>query len=97
MFFKASTTPQKSLNTHHLFNIMALEKKEKKLTYKDEQGNTLYGFSQTHLEQTNKKISNLVLGVQVLIVLFFVFLVGLALLMGWIAYNDVITRMIYGS
>lgn len=72
-------------------------KKDKELTYKDEKGNTLYGFSQTNLEETNRRLNNLVLGVQVLIILFFILLVGTALFMGWIAYNDVITRMIYGS
>nr|MBI4156559.1 hypothetical protein [Candidatus Woesearchaeota archaeon] len=71
--------------------------KKKPISYKDDDGNTLYGFSQTHLEETNRKLNNLVLGVQVLIILFFVLMLGFAMFMGWVAYNDVITRMIYGS
>lgn len=77
--------------------VKTAKKSQKPLSYKDEKGNTLYGFSQINLEETNRKLNSLTLGVQVVIVLFFIFLVGIALFMGWIAYNDVITRMIYGG
>jgi hypothetical protein len=66
-----------------------------KVQYKDKEGNVLYGFSQTHLERTNKHLSQVVLGLKILIVLFILMLVGAAIFMGWISYNDVITRLIY--
>jgi len=73
-----------------------MAKKQPKLEYKDEQGNTLYGFSQTNLDQTNAKLNNVVLALKVLIILFVVLMIGVGLIIGWISYNDVITRLIYG-
>jgi len=76
---------------------------EKKVQYKTEDGKVLYGFSQTHLddtkkrlEHTNRQLGNVVLGLKILIVLFAVLLAGAAIFFGWVAYNDVVTRMIYG-
>lgn len=73
-----------------------MAKKPAKMEYKDEKGNTLYGFSQTNLEQTNAKLNNVVLGLKILIILFVIMLIGIGLIIGWISYNDVITRLIYG-
>ncbi len=71
-------------------------KKKPTMEYRDEKGNTLYGFSQTSLDQTNAKLNNVVLGLKILIILFVIFLIGVGLIIGWISYYDVITRLIYG-
>jgi len=42
-------------------------KKTEPLAYKDEKGNTLYGFSQANLDHTNAKLNNVVLGFGLLI------------------------------
>ncbi len=70
--------------------------KDGRMEYKDEKGNTLYGFSQTNLDNTNAKLNNVVLGLKVLIILFVILLLGVAVFIGWVAYNDVLTRLIYG-
>ncbi|MDD5331516.1 MAG: hypothetical protein PHE43_01680 [Candidatus Nanoarchaeia archaeon] len=68
---------------------------QEKPQYKDKEGSVLYGFSQTHLEKTNKHLGQVVFGLKILIILFVLMLVGTALLIGWISYNDVVTRIIY--
>jgi len=74
-----------------------LTKTKKDMEYKDKEGNTLYGFSQVHLERTNNRLNDMVLGLKLLIILFVVLLVGMAAFMGWIAYNDIVTRLITGN
>ncbi|MDD5254020.1 MAG: hypothetical protein PHG05_02860 [Candidatus Nanoarchaeia archaeon] len=77
---------------------MAEQKKPSEQTgiqYKDKDGSVLYGFSQTHLEKTNKQLSQVVFGLKVLIILLVVLLVSAGILLGWVSYNDVITRIIY--
>tara|TARA_Y100000310_G_scaffold345665_1_gene467978 strand:+ start:33668 stop:33895 length:228 start_codon:yes stop_codon:yes gene_type:complete len=73
-----------------------MPKKEKKeLVYKDDKGNSLYGFSQINLDRTNAKINGLILGIKVLIFLFIILLVALGTFSVWLAQNDVVTRLIY--
>lgn len=75
---------------------MPEKKQGKKLEYKDKDGNTLYGFSQTQLERTNARLNSVVLGLKILIILLVILVVGVGLFLGWIAKNDVVTRIIYG-
>jgi len=65
-------------------------------TYKDRDGNTLYGFSQTSLDKTNSRLNGVIMGLKVLIFLFVLLLIGIGAFTVWIAQNDVITRIIYG-
>lgn len=67
----------------------------KNLEYKDERGNTLYGFSQTGLDRTNAKLNDVTLALKILIILSIVFLISAVLFIGWLAYHDVLTRLIY--
>ena len=69
---------------------------ESKMKYKDEKGNTLYGFSQENLEKTNREIRKTNRYMQVLIVLLLVFLVIFVSFMVWLEANNVVTRIIYG-
>lgn len=69
---------------------------QKGVEYKEKDGTVLYGFSQTHLEKTNKQLSQVVFGLKILIILLVIILIGTGLLLGWISYNDVVTRLIYG-
>jgi hypothetical protein len=69
---------------------------KKNLVYKDEKGNKLYGFSQVNLERTNQRLNSVVIGIKLLIVLFVILLIGMAIFLGWVAKNDIITRLIYG-
>ena len=64
--------------------------------YKDKEGNTLFGFSQTSLDRTNAKLNGVVMGLKILIFLFVLLLIILGATAVWIAQNDVITRLIYG-
>lgn len=70
-------------------------KNKKALTYKDDKGNTLYGFSQENLEKTNKelrKTNNYLLIMTVLIVIFLGIMTASLI---WADLNNVITAMIY--
>ena len=73
-----------------------MAEKKKNLNYKTKEGDVLYGFSQTNLEKTNARLNNISFNLKILIILFIVFLIGAIIFMGWVAYYDVITRIIYG-
>lgn len=64
-------------------------------SYKDGDGNTLYGFSQTSLDRTNTKLNGVVMGLKILIFLFVLLLIAAGAFALWLAQNDVITRLIY--
>ncbi|MBI2668173.1 hypothetical protein HYX17_05405 [Candidatus Woesearchaeota archaeon] len=64
-------------------------------TYKDGDGNTLFGFSQTSLDKTNAKLNGVVIGLKILIFLFVLLLIILGATAVWLAQHDVITRLIY--
>jgi len=64
------------------------------MKYKDEKGNTLYGFSQENLEKTNKVIRKTNQLIQILIVfigLLLAMTIGFAI---WLDVNNIFTRMI---
>ncbi len=67
----------------------------KKMVYKDEQGNTLYGFSQENLERTNRELRRTNRYLQVLTVLVLVILGIFIASLIWADLNNVITAMIY--
>lgn len=67
---------------------------KKPLEYRDERGNTLYGFSQTNLDHTNAKLNDISLALKLLIILLIFMIVGLFILIEWAAYNNIITRII---
>ncbi len=66
------------------------------MKYKDEKGNTLYGFSQENLERTNREIRRTNRYMQVLIVLLLVFIAIFVSFLVWLEVNNVITRLIFG-
>ncbi|MBT3866152.1 hypothetical protein HOF78_03580 [Candidatus Woesearchaeota archaeon] len=64
------------------------------MEYKDEKGNTLYGFSQESLEKTNKQITETNKLIQVLIILILMILllgIGFA---GWLKMNSIFDLLI---
>lgn len=64
------------------------------MEYKDEKGNTLYGFSQESLEKTNKGIKETNRLIQVLIILIMIILllgVGFA---AWLKMNSIFDLLI---
>lgn len=64
------------------------------MKYKDEKGNTLYGFSQENLEKTNKEIRKTNNLMQIMIVFIGIMLamaIGFAI---WLEMNNVITKLI---
>tara|TARA_Y100000310_G_scaffold290120_1_gene317036 strand:- start:403 stop:627 length:225 start_codon:yes stop_codon:yes gene_type:complete len=64
------------------------------MKYKDEKGNTLYGFSQENLEKTNREISKTNQLLKILI-LFIGILVLMTIGFGiWIDTKDIFTRLI---
>jgi len=65
------------------------------LVYKDEQGNTLYGFSQENLERTNRELRRTNVYLQVLTVLVLILLGIFVASLIWADLNNVITAMIY--
>lgn len=65
------------------------------MQYKDKDGKMLYGFSQENLEKTNREIKKTNLYLQLLIVLFAVFLIILISALTWLEINNVFTRLIY--
>ena len=67
----------------------------KKLAYKDEQGNTLYGFSQENLERTNRELRRTNLYLKVLTVLVLIILGIFIASLVWADLNNVITALIY--
>ncbi len=66
------------------------------MKYKDEKGNTLYGFSQENLEKTNRELRKTNRYMQVMIVLLIVFLAIFVSFMIWLEMNNIVTRIIYG-
>ena len=70
-------------------------KQKKNPMYKDEKGNTLYGFSQENLEKTNREIRKTNVYLLVLTLLFIVFLAMMAASLIWADLNNVITALIY--
>ena len=73
----------------------ATQKKDQHLVYRDEKGNTLYGFSQENLERTNRELrqTNIYLKILVLMVLILLGIFAASLI--WADLNNVITAMIY--
>ena len=67
----------------------------KKPVYKDEHGNTLYGFSQENLERTNRELRRTNRYLQVLTILVLVILGVFIASLIWADMNNVITAMIY--
>jgi len=65
--------------------------------YKDKDGKVLYGFSQTQLDKTEKELRQVTVSLRILIILFIILLIGITAFMFWVAKNDIITRLIYGS
>ena len=65
------------------------------LVYKDEKGNTLYGFSQESLEKTNREIRRTNTYLQMLLFLVLAMLVIVVASLVWADINNVITAMIY--
>ena len=65
--------------------------------YQDKEGKVLYGFSQENLAQTNDAIRRTNKYLQLLTVLFLVFLAITIYIIIWLNRNDVLTRMIYGG
>ena len=65
------------------------------MTYKDEKGNVLYGFSQENLERTNREIRKTNRYLQVLTILVIVMLAVFVATLIWADLNNVITAMIY--
>lgn len=65
------------------------------MKYKDEKGNTLYGFSQENLERTNSEIKRTNKYMQILIILFIIFLAVFVSFLIWLEVNNVFTRIIY--
>ena len=72
-----------------------IRKEQPKLVYRDEKGNTLYGFSQENLERTNRVLHQTNRYLQVLIVLVLVILGIFVASLVWADLNNVITAMIY--
>ena len=69
--------------------------KQRHPVYRDDKGNTLYGFSQENLERTNRELrrtNNYLLTLTVLVV---VILGIFAASLIWADLNNVITAMIY--
>lgn len=67
----------------------------KPLTYRDEKGNILYGFSQENLERTNREIRRTTRYLQLLVVLVIILLGVMVATIVWADLNNVITAMIY--
>ncbi len=64
------------------------------MEYKDDKGNTLYGFSQENLEQTNKTIRETNKLLQVLLMLILIsLLLGIGF-MSWLKMNSVFDKLI---
>ncbi|MBT4576823.1 hypothetical protein HOM13_01705 [Candidatus Woesearchaeota archaeon] len=64
------------------------------MEYKDDKGNTLYGFSQENLEQTNQAIRETNKLLQVLLVLILIsLLLGIGF-MSWLKMNSIIDLLI---
>jgi len=68
---------------------------KKALAYRDEKGNTLYGFSQENLERTNRELRKTNLYLQFLTALVLILLVIFPPSLIWADVNNVITAMIY--
>jgi len=64
------------------------------MKYKDEKGNTLYGFSQENLEKTNREIRKTNNLMQIMIIFMGIILamaIGFAI---WLEVNDIFTKLI---
>lgn len=64
------------------------------MEYKDEKGNILYGFSQTSLDQTSAKLNDISTALKILIIILILLTIGVFVLIEWIAYNNVLTKII---
>lgn len=65
------------------------------MKYKDNKGNTLYGFSQENLERTNKEIRQTNKYMKIMVILFAIFLVIIVSLVLWLELNNIMTKIIY--
>lgn len=69
--------------------------KKSNLIYKDETGNTLYGFSQENLERTNRELRQTNTYLKILVIMVLILLGIFAASLIWADLNNVITAMIY--
>ncbi|PIN76212.1 hypothetical protein COV22_00555 [Candidatus Woesearchaeota archaeon CG10_big_fil_rev_8_21_14_0_10_47_5] len=65
--------------------------------YRDDKGQTLYGFSQENLEKTNRQIRQTNKLLLLLIFLVLLFLIAVVFSAIYLDYNNIITRLIYGG
>ncbi len=64
------------------------------MKYKDEKGNTLYGFSQENLEKTNREIRK-TNTLMLILIIFLAVTLGLMVSFGiWLDAHDIFTRLI---
>ena len=94
--YKCLNTNQHSVITHeerHMPRKKATAKKE--LVYRDEKGNTLYGFSQENLERTNRELRQTNNYLKILVIMVLILLGIFAASLIWADLNNVITAMIY--
>jgi hypothetical protein len=64
------------------------------MEYKDDKGNTLYGFSQENLEQTNQTIRETNKLLQVLLILILISLLFGIGFMTWLKMNSIFDKLI---
>ncbi len=67
------------------------------MTYTDDKGNVLYGFSQENLERTNRELRRTNKYLTVLIILVVLFLMTVIFSVIYLDYNDIVTKLIYGG